>query len=548
MSNFQRKIVKEVNEMSIRILVVDDNPDTLRAYTRAIKRKLKLTDLHESLKKGLVKIVSVDNVPEAISRLKSQPFEIIVVDLKIPGISGGEMGGLEIISESLKFDSLRPIIVITGYGSIELARKTLTQGVFDFIEKSKNASTQLVDALQRAIDIQNEKIKSTGNPFTPMTGIEPTVFGGRTSELEFLEEKLNRALYTRFCEHFLVLGDWGIGKSTLLKEYKKIIQTRGYFVSFLPLEPFLPGTKLDEVATSIIEGIIRDLPYPIDRFKKLLSYFDSIGFSILGLGFEVSRDTSKKMISPQAFMHDAILSLWQDIKDKSEVLVILFDNLENLVNVPEIILTLKQTLSMDSIKKTKILVGMATISSFWRQLISNKKHHPLSRYFLSKLELPLLNKEDVTETILKSLAGTGISFDHEIIDKIFFYTKGHPFEMQLLSYHLFKNQLSGRVKPEIFLKALEITVKDIGGAIFEQWLDTLTSEENAVLRLMAKREKPLNEEQVFDLTKINKLDFKFQDISTYLHNLLRKRFLSRNDKGMYEIDDPIFQIYIRRFR
>jgi ABC-type cobalamin/Fe3+-siderophores transport system ATPase subunit len=51
-----------------------------------------------------------------------------------------------------------------------------------------------------------------------MTGVEPAVFGGRTKELEFFEHKLNRTLNTKFAEHFLVLGDWGIGKSTLLKE------------------------------------------------------------------------------------------------------------------------------------------------------------------------------------------------------------------------------------------------------------------------------------------------------------------------------------------
>jgi predicted ATP-dependent serine protease len=55
-----------------------------------------------------------------------------------------------------------------------------------------------------------------------MTGIEPSVFGGRIQELEFIEQKLERVAQKGICEHFLVLGDWGIGKSSLLMEYKKI--------------------------------------------------------------------------------------------------------------------------------------------------------------------------------------------------------------------------------------------------------------------------------------------------------------------------------------
>ncbi|MBS9772642.1 MAG: hypothetical protein J7F05_19900, partial [Trichodesmium erythraeum GBRTRLIN201] len=68
---------------------------------------------------------------------------------------------------------------ITGYGNVELAKRTLTKGVFDFIEKSATAVEDLVSAVQRAIDTRKEKIRRVGNPFTPMTGLEPTVFGGR---------------------------------------------------------------------------------------------------------------------------------------------------------------------------------------------------------------------------------------------------------------------------------------------------------------------------------------------------------------------------------
>ena len=218
--------------MPTRILVVDDNRDTLRTYVKTLLRSVKPNEwegsLPESTTKSLLEIEEADTVSLALEKLRTQTFEIAVVDLKIPGSSGEEMGGLEVIDESLKLDPLRPVIVITGYGSVELARKTLTQGVFDFIEKSATAVDDVINAVQRAIDYRDEKIKRSGNPFTRMTGEEPTVFGGRTQELEFFEERINRVLHTRFCEHFLVLGDWGIGKSTLLKEYKKICQSRGH--------------------------------------------------------------------------------------------------------------------------------------------------------------------------------------------------------------------------------------------------------------------------------------------------------------------------------
>lgn len=179
--------------MLLRILIVDDNRDTLKRYVKSLKRGIRLESLNFSTPQDLdskspIEIEECDSVIPALKKLRTQPFEILIVDLKIPGSSGEEMGGLELIDESVDLDPLRPIIVITAYGNVELARRTLTKGVFDFIEKSPTAvEDKLVSAVQRAIDTRNEKIRRVGNPFTPMTGLEPTVFGGRTQELEFLK-------------------------------------------------------------------------------------------------------------------------------------------------------------------------------------------------------------------------------------------------------------------------------------------------------------------------------------------------------------------------
>ena len=123
--------------MPVRILVVDDNRDTLKTYVKALGRKLKPKEADQQITKRLidefVEIEVADTVSLALEKLQDQHFEILVVDLKIPGTSGDEMGGLELISESLKLDPYRPIIVINGYGSIDIARKTLNHGAFDFI-------------------------------------------------------------------------------------------------------------------------------------------------------------------------------------------------------------------------------------------------------------------------------------------------------------------------------------------------------------------------------------------------------------------------------
>jgi Cdc6-like AAA superfamily ATPase len=378
-----------------------------------------------------------------------------------------------------------------------------------------------------------------------MTGIEPTIFGGRTKELEFFEERINRALHTRFCEHCLVHGDWGIGKSTLLKEYKKICQSRGHLASIVPLEALQSGTRLIEAAHSIIEGVLRDLPYPIDRFKKLANFFDSIGITVLGTGLQFKRDTSKKELSAQAFLHDSLLRLWQDIEDKTGVFIILLDDLDNFLAVPEIFMTLKQTLSMDSIIKTKILIGITSTLTGWLELTSIKKHHPLSRYFLSRVELGPLTENELRETILKSLSGTGVSFSTEILARVFEYTEGHPFEMQVLCNHLFNNQISRRADIDVWEKALQGALHDMGIAIFDHWFNQASSEERKVLRLIGDAKTSMSVKEIIKVAETGNLRVSPTNITKYLQRLVEKRLIIKSGRGLYTVPDRMFRAYVR---
>lgn len=534
--------------MVLRILVVDDNRDSLKQYVRSLQRRVRAKPFNFGIQqsfdsKSLIEVEGCDSVLISLNKLRNQRFEVLIVDLKIPGSSGQEMGGMELIDESVDIDPLRPIIVITGYGNVKLARRTFTKGVFDFIEKSPTAVEDLVSAVQKAIDCRDEKIRRVGNPFTPMTGLEPTVFGGRTRELQFFEDKLNRAIYTKHCEHFLILGDWGIGKSTLLREYKKICQSRGYISCIVPIEPMQTGTSLLDAARIIIEGILHDLPYPVERFKKVLEFFSSLEINILGTGLKLQRNNNNNqgIISPKAFLRDTLSKLWQDIEDKTDVFVILLDDLENFAAVPEILMTLKSALSTDSLMQSKILVGLASTSTNWLEITSVQKHHPLSRYFLSRVELALLTQIEVQETIRASLTGTGVLFSQEVMQDIFEYSGGHPFEMQLLCYHLFSNHLSRYVEIDIWEKALQAAVRDVGIAIFEKWCSELSVDEAKVLRILAEEENFVAFEKLTTSLEMEKLIVSTEEI---LKNLLQQKLISRNIYGNYVIKDRMFRTYL----
>ena len=165
----------------------------------------------------------------------------------------------------------------------------LKQGVFDFIEKSPTAVKELVATVQRAALHRHGQVLRSGNPFRPMAGLDPPVFGGRSHEIEFFEECLSSALDNSICKHFTVLGNWGVGKSALLREYKRICNDRGYVAAFVPLQPVLETRPQIEVIRSVAESVLRDIPYPINRLRRVLNFFDSVGISVFGTGVHVKR-------------------------------------------------------------------------------------------------------------------------------------------------------------------------------------------------------------------------------------------------------------------
>ncbi|NOZ08219.1 MAG: sigma-54-dependent Fis family transcriptional regulator [FCB group bacterium] len=100
-----------------KILIVDDD-HSLRAV------------LIESFKSEGYDVISAKDGATALDILKTEPVNLIVSDLMMPGITGIEL--MEIVNRDYTGVGF---LVITAYGSIELAVEALQKGAFDFVTK-----------------------------------------------------------------------------------------------------------------------------------------------------------------------------------------------------------------------------------------------------------------------------------------------------------------------------------------------------------------------------------------------------------------------------
>jgi DNA-binding NtrC family response regulator len=108
--------------MPSRILVADDQPD--------IREALRL------LLKGEGYAVQAAADPEAVRQeLELRPPDLLLMDLNYQRDTTSGAEGLELLAAALATDPHLPVVVMTGYGTIELAVEAMRRGARDFIQK-----------------------------------------------------------------------------------------------------------------------------------------------------------------------------------------------------------------------------------------------------------------------------------------------------------------------------------------------------------------------------------------------------------------------------
>jgi DNA-binding NtrC family response regulator len=76
---------------------------------------------------------------EGLALARSQPFDVAIVDVMMPGI-----GGIETLGELRKLDNGLPVILITAFASVDKAISAMQGGAFNFLSKPFKNDEMLV--------------------------------------------------------------------------------------------------------------------------------------------------------------------------------------------------------------------------------------------------------------------------------------------------------------------------------------------------------------------------------------------------------------------
>ena len=362
----------------------------------------------------------------------------------------------------------------------------------------------------------------SSNPFTPQSGWEPKIFGGRNQELGVFESSLNDAANEKL-SHLVVLGEWGVGKTSLLKQFRRISQEKGFPAAFCGISKFTEKNKALDAIHLIAEEMLMGFPKTEKVQKDLLELFSK----------------RKSLSNPQVQFTKFLLELWKELDTK--LAVVLLDDTQNLMEISNTIDILRAVLSAeDVIKNTRFLFVLSSTPAGWASFID--KHDPVGRFFRKRLNADNLKPAEVRATIDMTLKGTGVEFEESIKKNIFEYTGGHPYEVQLLASHLYDSQIEGVVKLGAWDSALNNTLKELGRDYFDFLLSKASDREKDLLRILAEEKRPLAIKDFTTMMIVGKRAKKFPiaNIKNFLYRLEEKGLVKRMENGSFFIQDLMF--------
>jgi DNA-binding NtrC family response regulator len=178
-----------------RVLVVDDRASARDSMADILRHAGHEVDTSASAR-------------EALAKLDSSAFDVVLTDLNMPGMSG-----LEFIKTLGERQVESQVIMVTAYASINSAVEAMRHGAFDYIEKPLNA-TQLEKIVGRALRQVETLVAKTSISSASSSGASVAMIGS-SNAMQQLQRRINQVGPTDVA--VLITGENGTGKELVAR-------------------------------------------------------------------------------------------------------------------------------------------------------------------------------------------------------------------------------------------------------------------------------------------------------------------------------------------
>ncbi|RXJ51531.1 sigma-54-dependent transcriptional regulator [Gelidibacter gilvus] len=178
-----------------KILIIDDDEDVLIALRLLLKSKVK-------------EVVTNKNPNTILSLMQQHAFDVVILDMNFNGLVNTGNEGIFWLNKIKKQKPEIDVILITAYGDIDLAIRSLKEGASDFLVKPWQ-NEKILETIREHVEKQEIK-----QPRKPHLNTETTIIG-ESEPMQDVFVKLKKVAPTD--ANILILGENGTGKDLIAK-------------------------------------------------------------------------------------------------------------------------------------------------------------------------------------------------------------------------------------------------------------------------------------------------------------------------------------------
>jgi DNA-binding NtrC family response regulator len=252
-----------------RILLVEDDRENSRL-------------LKEVLQRWGYDIVDVSRGAEAVELAGREPFSIVLTDIRMPDVDG-----LEVLKAFRRAQPETPVVMMTGFGSVETAVNAIGAGAFDYLSKPFRFE-EIRLTLQRALDQRRESGAGAGSKSIGESG--PIHLVGHSRAMAEVYKTIAKVAPGR--STVLIYGESGTGKELVARAiHQNSARARQPFLAINCAA--MPETLLESELFGYARGshstATTDKPGLFEAASGGTLFLDEIGDTSLGLQAKLLR-------------------------------------------------------------------------------------------------------------------------------------------------------------------------------------------------------------------------------------------------------------------
>jgi two-component system, NtrC family, nitrogen regulation response regulator GlnG len=261
------------------VLIIDDEPAICWAF-------------RESLSDDGHAVSTAGNAEEALRQIQQQTPDVVVLDVRLPG-----QDGLSLLRQLRKQIRSTPIIMMTAFGSLDVAVNAIDGGAFDYLPKPFDLD-QAVAVVGRALASRSPAAKP-GSPSTGRTAEPPDTIVGSSPPMQAIFRKI--ALLADSDVSVLITGESGTGKELVAEAIHRHSPRREE--PFVPVcVPALSATVLESELFGHVKGAFTGADHDrtglLDLAAQGTAFFDEVGDVPLGLQVKLLRAMERQEVTP----------------------------------------------------------------------------------------------------------------------------------------------------------------------------------------------------------------------------------------------------------